>query len=180
MPRFSDHFVKSLIRLVRQSTQVPNTSNTSAFTLEISDMFAPSLLFRFLVGRLELLAILHEPRPVRDLVVKQLRGFVGLVSHPVESAGARVARGGLDRRNQLASGATAAQRRFDEQVFKVAIADRRPGRAMQQIMCEPDELAFAYGDQRMERLDRIEEALPGSVRHFGRKLRLVEGEIALP
>jgi hypothetical protein len=26
---------------VRQSTQVPNTSNTSAFTAEISDMFAP-------------------------------------------------------------------------------------------------------------------------------------------
>src|ERR1700682_5637200 len=41
MPEVSDHLVKSLIRLVRQSTQVPNTSNTSAFTPEISDMVTP-------------------------------------------------------------------------------------------------------------------------------------------
>src|SRR5258708_5236751 len=41
MPRLSAHAVKSPIRLVRQSTTVPNTSNTSAFTAEISDMFAP-------------------------------------------------------------------------------------------------------------------------------------------
>src|SRR6202011_2421833 len=45
MPRFSDHLVKSAIRLLRQSTTVPNTSNTSAFTAEISDMSAPCLLF---------------------------------------------------------------------------------------------------------------------------------------
>src|SRR6516164_6858636 len=41
MPRLSDHPVKSLIRLVRQSTTVPNTSNNSAFTAETSDMIAP-------------------------------------------------------------------------------------------------------------------------------------------
>src|SRR5947207_12165711 len=45
MPRFPDHFVKSAIRLVRQSTTVPNTSNTSAFTAEISDMLTPFVLF---------------------------------------------------------------------------------------------------------------------------------------
>src|SRR6476646_11279519 len=41
MPRVSDHLVKSAIRLVRQSTTVPNTSNTSAFTAEVSDMLDP-------------------------------------------------------------------------------------------------------------------------------------------
>src|ERR1700716_624809 len=41
MPRVSDHLVKSAIRLVRQSTTVPNTSNTSAFTAETSDMSTP-------------------------------------------------------------------------------------------------------------------------------------------
>src|ERR1700745_2974840 len=41
MPRVSPHFVKSLIRLVRQSTTVPNTSNTSAFTADMSDMLTP-------------------------------------------------------------------------------------------------------------------------------------------
>src|SRR5712671_2706866 len=47
MPRLSDHFVKSSIRLVRQSTQVPNTSNTSAFTAETSDMSAPCVCCRY-------------------------------------------------------------------------------------------------------------------------------------
>src|SRR3984893_9386610 len=41
MPRVSDHLEKSAIRLVRQSTTVPNTSNTSAFTADKSDMLAP-------------------------------------------------------------------------------------------------------------------------------------------
>src|SRR4029077_20955624 len=49
MPRFSDHLVKSAIRLVRQSTTVPNTSNTSALTAEISGMVAPLAFFVLLV-----------------------------------------------------------------------------------------------------------------------------------
>src|SRR6266550_5074324 len=45
MPRVFDHLVKSLIRLVRQSTTVPNTSNTNAFTAAISDMLTPFFSF---------------------------------------------------------------------------------------------------------------------------------------
>src|SRR5258708_6551858 len=45
MPRLSDHFVKSAIRLVRQSTTVPNTSNTIALTAERSDMLAPCFFY---------------------------------------------------------------------------------------------------------------------------------------
>src|SRR5260370_4734275 len=48
MPRVSAHSVKSAIRLERQSTTVPNTSNTSAFTAEISDMSAPCFVFIYL------------------------------------------------------------------------------------------------------------------------------------
>src|SRR5438445_2174428 len=44
MPRSSDHLLKSAIRLVRQFTTVQNTSNTRAFTAEISDMLGSSLL----------------------------------------------------------------------------------------------------------------------------------------
>jgi hypothetical protein len=46
MPEVSDHLVKSLMRLVRQSTTVPNTSNTSAFTADTSDMRASPFSFR--------------------------------------------------------------------------------------------------------------------------------------
>jgi hypothetical protein len=35
---------------VRQSTTVPNTSNTSAFTAEISDMITPGFLFSFFLS----------------------------------------------------------------------------------------------------------------------------------
>ena len=45
MPRVSPHAVKSAIRLLRQSTTVPNTSNTRALTAEISDMLAPGFYF---------------------------------------------------------------------------------------------------------------------------------------
>src|SRR3981189_2433557 len=45
MPRLSAHLVKSAIRVERQSTTVPNTSNTSALTAEISDMFTPFFVF---------------------------------------------------------------------------------------------------------------------------------------
>src|SRR6476469_3334039 len=48
MPDVFDHFEKSLIRLVRQSTTVPNTSNTSAFTAETSDMVGSPIVFLFL------------------------------------------------------------------------------------------------------------------------------------
>src|SRR6266545_209018 len=48
MPEVSDHLVKSLMRLVRQSTTVPNTSNTSAFTADTSDMRASPLFLSFL------------------------------------------------------------------------------------------------------------------------------------
>src|ERR1700710_1178875 len=46
MPRVSDHLVKSAIRLVRQSTTVPNTSDTRAFTADTSDMALSHFYFR--------------------------------------------------------------------------------------------------------------------------------------
>src|SRR5438093_13323366 len=51
MPEVSDHLVKSLMRLVRQSTTVPNTSNTSAFTADTSDIGRPPPLLVVIPGR---------------------------------------------------------------------------------------------------------------------------------
>src|ERR1700760_1688107 len=42
MPRFSPQAVKSAIKLVRQSTTVPNTSKIRALTPDTSDMVVPS------------------------------------------------------------------------------------------------------------------------------------------
>src|SRR2546430_11597807 len=51
MPEVSDHLVKSLMRLVRQSTTVPNTSNTSAFTADTSDIGRPPPFLVVIPGR---------------------------------------------------------------------------------------------------------------------------------
>src|SRR5690349_6649242 len=51
MPDVSDHLVKSLMRLVRQSTTVPKTSNTRALTADKSDMRASRLLLFWLSFR---------------------------------------------------------------------------------------------------------------------------------
>src|SRR5260370_38764897 len=127
MPRISDHLVKSAIRLVRQSTTVPNTSNTSAFTAEISDMSTPCC-FNFVIPgcaplaqtrNLEIpgslvslaprndnycskhLAILHETGDIGDLIVENARLRIGGLRQPVHPACAcrlRLLIHGLDQR----------------------------------------------------------------------------------
>src|SRR5919197_2287476 len=51
MPEVSDHLVKSLMRLVRPSTTVPITSNTSALTADTSDMEPPFVPLIVIPGR---------------------------------------------------------------------------------------------------------------------------------
>src|SRR5258707_13007462 len=94
----------------------------------------------------QFLSVLHEARPLRDLIIELLRGLVGFVRHPVEPACAGVTGGGLDRRNQRTPHAASAGRRFDEKIFEVAVADPRPGRAIEQIMCEADHTSTPLAD----------------------------------
>src|SRR5580704_754863 len=121
MPRLSDHLVKSAIRLVRQSTTVPNTSNTKAFTAEISDMSCSPVFLvihdaqlrivdgpksgisRFWVQCFALprnggivskhLAILDEPEIVGNLVIESTRLRVARLRQPIDTA--RIRRLGL-------------------------------------------------------------------------------------
>src|ERR1700760_2340202 len=98
MPRVCDHLVKSAIRLERQSTTVPNTSNTSALTAEISDMSCS--LFLILSARSKHLAVLNEAEIAGDLVgEKASRGIIGL-GKPVDAARARRSRPFIDRLDQ--------------------------------------------------------------------------------
>src|SRR5205085_4775918 len=66
MPRSSDHLLKSAIRLVRQSTTVPNTSNTRAFTAEISDMLSSSLLLLFALIPISFRRLARTRNPYSD------------------------------------------------------------------------------------------------------------------
>src|ERR1700738_1680517 len=119
MPRAAAHFVKSAIRLERQSTTVPNTAKTNAFTAGASGitlMAHPvyrSKMFRFCHPGMRLaqalskinpashpshqlsqptpkhLAILHEPGIVGDLVIEDTCLCVGRLRQPVHGARAR-------------------------------------------------------------------------------------------
>src|SRR6476620_6092648 len=128
----------------------------------------------------QFLSVLHEAPPLRDLIIELLRCLVGFVRHPVEPACAGVTGHGLDRRNQLTPRATAAGRRFDEEIFEVAVANLCPGRAMQQIMREADQPSAALGYESAEGFERIEETPPRRVGDIGGKAGLIEGQIALP
>src|ERR1700686_678094 len=127
MPRLSAHLVKSAIRLERQSTTVPNTSNTRAFTPEISDMSTPSCLLFLIDGtRSKHLAILHEPRGIGDLIVKDARLRIGGLRQPVHPAGAcgpRFLVHGLDHRPPQPESTRAFQ---DKQILQVTVIPRRP------------------------------------------------------
>src|ERR1700761_456291 len=89
-PRFTDHAVKSAIKLERQSTTVPNTSNTSAFTAEISDMPVPRSRR---CSRLKHLAVLDEAEIVGNLVVDRARLRIVGLRQPIDPA--RIRRRGL-------------------------------------------------------------------------------------
>src|SRR3954454_17207146 len=184
MPRCPPHLVKSAIRLLRQSTTVPKTSNTSAFTAEISDMvrsvsFAVAFEFAGFAhiseprARSELFPVLDEARPFGDLIVQFLRRLIRFVRHPVESACSGLASGGFDGANQGTSRSASSHRRLHEQIFEVAVAQGSPSRAMQQVVSYPNQLSIALGDERAETLERIEESPPRCICYLRCERRLV-------
>src|SRR6266404_4846659 len=122
MPRASDHFVKSAIRLERQSTTVPNTSNTSAFTAEISDMFAPCFLFLIGGPHSNHLAVLNKAEIVGNLVVENARLGVARLRQPIDAArirGLGLVVNGLDQRPSQPS---TPRSLCDEQIFQIAVS----------------------------------------------------------
>src|SRR4051812_28435228 len=177
MPRFSDHFVKSLIRLVRQSTQVPNTSNTSAFTPEISDMSAP--IFLLLIPSKHL-AVLDESEIVGDRIIEGARLRVARLRQPIDAA--RVRRPGpvVNRLDERASEPSAPRGFRDKQILQIAVSLGSPGRTMKEIVSESCQVSIDVAAERKHRLIGIVKAGPGEIAHVPRQRRLVKGEIARP
>src|SRR5258706_9794442 len=180
MPRFSPHPVKSAIRLVRQSTTVPNTTNPSAFPAEISDMFAPLLLSLIGGPRSKHLAVLDESEIVGNLVVERPRLRVARLRQPIDAA--RIRRLGLlvDRLDQRPSQPSTPSSLCDKKIFQVAIAVRSPGRAMKQVVRDPHQFAVDITPQCEERFIRIMESLPGEIADLLRQRGFVERQIACP
>src|SRR5438445_12283117 len=127
MPRFSDHLVKSAIKLERTSTTVPNPSNTSAFTAETSDMFAPLLLVWPASCISKHLAVLNETEIVSDPIVKNTRLRVARLGQPIDAA--RIRRLGplVNCLDQRPSQSLAPRSFCDKQIFQIAISVGSPG-----------------------------------------------------
>ncbi len=103
------HAVKLSIRLVRQSTQVPNTSNTSALISETSNIL--QRIFRYCMN--------PERRRLRRTELARAR-CPNCVSQYTRLA---LAGAGLlvDRLDQLAADALAARALGDEQILQIAV-----------------------------------------------------------
>src|SRR3954453_9273554 len=189
MPRVSDHFVKSAIRLERQSTTVPNTSNTRAFTSGIalivsflffrrhpssslrgalatkqSSSFAPqdwiaSLSLAMTAG-LQHLPVLDESEIIRDLVVQRAGLCIARLRQPVDPAGTRRLGLAINFFDQCASHAAAADIFRHVQIFKIAVTVACPCGAMKQIMREPQQPAVDITAERKQRLVGIVKPRP--------------------
>src|SRR5688572_30668534 len=116
----------------------------------------------------------------RHLVVQQARGGVALVGQPIDLGGARLVGRVIDRVDQLARNAGAPAARIDEQVVEIASRRDQPGRAMEQVVREADELAVALRHQAINRFLLLEETIPGCARRLFGNARAIELLIALP
>jgi hypothetical protein len=92
------------------------------------------------------------------LVVQFHSGSIAFVGQPVDATGAGGAGLGVDRFNQRASHSFAALSIPGEQVLQITVGRNRSGAAMKQVMHQPQKLALALGDERVQRLVRVEES----------------------
>src|ERR1700733_1728031 len=155
MPRVSPHVVKSAIRLERQSTMVPKTSNTSAFTAETSDMsissYCCSCSLLCWPAHSKQFAILHEPRIIRDLIVQDPRLRIAGLGQPVYPAAAIGFCLYVHRLDQRAAEPKPARAVDDEQILQIAVIARRPARAMIEILDDAGQPALDIGAEQEHR-----------------------------
>src|SRR5262249_49317563 len=80
--------------------------------------------------------------------------------------------------------AFAALRRIGEQILQIAGRGEQDRAAVEQVVREAHELAFALGNARMHRLIGIEEPRPGRLRNLGgqgsRARAAIKGVVVLP
>src|SRR3954447_4454445 len=208
MPRVSDHFVKSAIRLLRQSTTVPNTSNTRAFTSSVWFIVFPFdakpagfviarsacdeaiqiLLAAFWTASLSLartvglqhLPVLNESQIIRDLVIERAGLRIVRLRQPIDAAGTRRLGLAINLFDQCAPQSEAARILRHIEVLKIAVAIMCPGRTMEQVMCDAEQPAVEIAAQRKQRLVRIVKPRPGGVADLLRQRRPVESEVTRP
>src|ERR1700728_619468 len=115
------------------------------------------------------LAIDDEAGTLGELVVKALRGAVGLMRLPVNPRGASLARIFIDLADEGAADALSPSRGVGEEILQIADRRHRGRGAMEQVMRQANQAIAVFGDQRMHRLIDIEEARPRHAGDFGCK-----------
>src|ERR1700722_9122869 len=125
-------------------------------------------------------AILDEARALSDRVVKPARDGVGLVRVPEHARRARFLCRIDDGRDQRPAHAAAPGGFADIEVLEIALRIQKPRAALKQIVSEADKFAVALSDQRMHRLEGIENARESRIGDVVAPLRAVKNEISAP
>lgn len=124
-------------------------------------------------------AVLDKRAQGRERVVKPARGGVVALGRPVGARCAALIGLRVDGLDQSAAHTVPARGVIDVKILKITVRRRRPCRAMEQRVREPDEpTALVHGNEREEAILLLEEALPGERDDIIRNLRLVEVNVA--
>src|SRR5947209_6961694 len=102
-----------------------------------------------LATRSEQFSILDEARPLRELVIKPARRRVRFLRQPIDAGSALLFRPFIHSLDQLPADPAAARVFRGEEVLQIAIRTFGPGRAVEDVVHEADDLAIAFGDKRM-------------------------------
>ena len=107
--------------------------------------------------------------------------MAGMPVHAGATGGLRLGQHGG---NQLPCHALPARGRYSEQVLQVAGVLRHQRVAVKHIVRQPQQLAPAPGQPRVQRLGRVEEALPGQLADSGRQrqraVAAIKGVVGVP
>src|SRR5580704_3754969 len=125
-------------------------------------------------------AVLDKTGALSHRIIEPARVRVCLMRIPEDARGAHVPCRRGDSVDQRPSHASAPLRRAHVEVLQITARVDEPGRALEEIVREADQLIAARRDDGVDRLQRVEDALPGRVGHL-RGLRCsIEVEIGSP
>lgn len=133
-----------------------------------------------LVSDIQRHPVLNHPRLLGDPVIQPLRSPVGLLGMPVQPVALLLPGLVLDELDQPLADRSAPCAGAHVQVFEVAEVVAPPGRAMEHVVDEAEDLLPVGGHGAVHGLGRIEEAGPGALGDGWAQVHLVEGLVLRP
>ncbi|PAV68053.1 hypothetical protein WR25_00443 [Diploscapter pachys] len=140
----------------------------------------PHLLTMDLVSNIQRHPVLDLPRLLGNPIIQPLRSLVGLLGMPVQPVAPVLPGLVLDELDQPLTDHPPPRPWRHEQVFQVTEIIAAPGRAVEYVVNEAEDLPAVRGHGAVHGLGRVEEARPGTLGDGRAQLHLVEGLVLRP